>query len=144
MARTRAHVAREEVVQAARQVIGFADSFRYTSASAYQAFGKLAVAVSELAKAERDAAVYLTRSAPVTSRMAADRAQVGRYTLRQQVYETIEEAGPNGISDLGIEHVIDRAHQSVSSARYSLAQAGLIYALPLVPGEHSLRWVISR
>lgn len=144
MARTRAQAAAEDIVQIAMQIVErHPGEFRCTTPGAWDALHGLEDAVRSLIKARDDADTYVRRSAPVTSRMAAERAKVGRVTLRAKVLAAIEASGDNGVADWELETLTGRSHQSVSSARRSHVIAGKVKALPLNPGEKHIRWTVA-
>lgn len=85
---------------------------------------KQAMRYREPLRAVGDNVVALSRTAPRTSRLAAERILPRSGTLRKRVHDIVLSAGL--ITDEELEKQIGRKHQSVSASRRSLVIDGYI------------------
>lgn len=93
-------------------------------------------------------AVTRTRhDAPQTSHDAADTAKLRVGTLRYDVHRSIRFAGIEGRTDDELEEILVKSHQSVSAARNTLANDGLIVdsgvRRPTRTGNDAIVWIIA-
>lgn len=95
----------------------------------------LCTAVEHLIAVEQNLppAVYDTAKGTQASKDAKARALVNRKSLRSDIYWHILSHGP--CSDADLELTMRRKHESVSSARFSLTEVGLLKEVGVLNGH---------
>jgi len=158
-----AEMSRTEVQSAAEAVITAADAWYETREDTEQRYLVNAVYRWRAAVAQQDALdaeVYLRRGAKTVDREAAAAAMIARPGWRKLIYEMISWSTRwnEGLSDRRIEVLFGMypnhgpvdlthppgkpTHQTISSARKSLVDAGLVYAfgVEIVEGRQHNLW----
>lgn len=161
-------MARTEVQEANEAVLAAADELLVESERGFYDVGALLLAIRErraaIARQDvKEKSVYLRSDATESERQAARAAMVSRPGWRKCIYDLLLNYPLSGLSDREIEEfcrgrrrgqlhglkladveIPDRriSHQSLSSARKSLVDAGLVYAFgaEIHEGRRHIRW----